>query len=129
MKNVVGILLAASIGIIMIFAVSVSPIEGYIRMTAPAHLAAGSAVHVNGTSTPSNATHTNCKIDIIINNQMYSAAKPTGKNGAFTTWSFLSGPVIKPGENRITAKYSCFAPTNSALPNFIYHHSMNVTSP
>jgi hypothetical protein len=99
---------------------------GYIETSVPASLSVGSAVNILGISRPSNATRTNCEVLVNINSGGYEKTTP-GKPGDFTSWTFSSGPIIKAGENKVTAKFECFAPGNMTTPNFRFWHSFNVT--
>jgi hypothetical protein len=98
----------------------------------------GSIVNITGTSTPANAT-SQCAVSVIINGiHPYQKAIPTGNgsiNGTkdYRLWKFTDNPsyvTIKPGLNKITAKYSCFPnpdPSNNKQPTFVKYHSINVT--
>jgi hypothetical protein len=103
-----------------------NPVYGFVKMDLPKTLQVGSAVIIHGTSAPSNATRTNCTVAVNINNEGYQAANMSDSG---TTWTYSSSFVhtIKLGDNRITAKFMCFSPTNSTEPTFIHHHSENVT--
>ena len=53
-------------------------------------------------------------------------------DGNYTSWQFTGDPTyatVKLGQNKITAKYSCFtsSDTNSTQSNFVKYHSVNVT--
>jgi hypothetical protein len=102
--------------------------KGYVKISAPKILPAGSVLTMNGTSTPSNATHTHCEVAVTVNGGHYSLAMP-GKPGDYTTWIFHGtlNDSIKAGPNKVTTKYTCFSPTNSTGPDFEYHHSINIT--
>ena len=51
----------------------------------------------------------------------------------YRLWKFIDNPgyvTIKPGVNKLTAKYSCFPnsdPSNNKQPTFVKYHSINVT--
>jgi hypothetical protein len=74
-----------------------------------------------------NAT-SNCQVSVIVNNvKPYQNATAAGTGGAthYSKWNFVltsKYTTIKPGENRITAKYEC--PNNPASKAF---SSVNVT--
>jgi len=113
----------------------------YLKIISPTKgqkIPAGSIVNITGTSTPANAT-SHCVVSVIINGiQPYQKVIPTGIgsiNGTkdYRLWKFTDNPVyatIKPGLNKITAKYSCSPKSdlgNNKQPTFVRHHSINVT--
>jgi hypothetical protein len=71
----------------------------------------GKDLTISGTSI-GNAT-ANCQVSVIVNNvKPYHNATATGTGGAadYSKWNFSltsKYTTIKPGENRITAKYEC----------------------
>jgi hypothetical protein len=81
---------------------------------------------ISGTSID-NAT-SNCQVSVIVNNvKPYQNTTATGHGGAadYSKWNFVltsKYATIKPGENRITAKYECG--DNPASKSF---SSVNVT--
>jgi hypothetical protein len=91
----------------------------YLKILSPTKgqkIAAGSNLNLTGTSTPANAT-SQCLVSGIINGiHPYQKAIPAGNgsnNGTkdYRLWKFTDNPsyvTIKPGLNKITAKYSCF---------------------
>src|SRR5918911_3798109 len=76
----------------------------------------------------STASSTDCKVSVIANKvRPYQPTTATGPGGAadYSKWNFVltsKYTTIKPGENRITAKYECA--NNAALTSF---SSVNVT--
>ena len=74
------------------------------------------------------ASSTDCKVSVIANKvRPYQLTTATGPGGAadYSKWNFVltsKYTTIKPGENRITAKYECA--NNAALTSF---SSVNVT--
>ena len=113
----------------------------YLEIISPTKgqkIPAGSIVNITGTSTPANAT-SHCVVSVIINGiQPYQKVIPTdigSINGTkdYRLWKFTDNPVyatIKPGLNKITAKYSCSPKSdlgNNKQPTFVRHHSINVT--
>ena len=78
----------------------------------------------------SNATYINCHVSIMVNGiKPYQAASASGPSvsGDYSKWTFtltqnLEHSVIKAGQNKITAMYSC---ANS--PTSLSHYSINVT--
>jgi hypothetical protein len=75
---------------------------------------AGKAIAISGTSadnaTPSSS---DCKVSVIVNKvRPYQPATPVGPGGAddYSKWNFVltsKYTTIKPGQNRITARYEC----------------------
>ena len=113
----------------------------YLKIISPTKgqkIPAGSIVNITGTSTPANAT-SHCVVSVIINGiQPYQKVIPTGIgsiNGTkdYRLGKFTDNPgyaTIKPGLNKITAKYSCSPKSdlgNNKQPTFVEYHSINVT--
>src|SRR5919197_1512971 len=109
-----------------------------VKITSPTRdqqLRVGKDLTVYGTSMD-NATSNNCKVSVIVNKvRPYQPATPaaaaagagSGSAGAtdYSKWNFVltsKYTTIKPGPNRITAKYECI--NNPALTSF---SSVNVT--
>src|SRR5919197_2631608 len=108
-----------------------------VKITSPTkgqQVPVGKDVTVSGTSMD-NATSNNCKVSVIVNKvRPYQPATPaagagssSGSAGAtdYSKWNFVltsKYTTIKPGPNRITAKYECV--NNPALTSF---SSVNVT--
>jgi hypothetical protein len=89
----------------------------------------GKDLTVSGTSiNNATASSTDCKVSVIANKvRPYQPATATGTGGAadYSKWKFditSKYTAIKPGQNRITAKYECG--NNAALTSF---SSVNVT--
>ena len=86
----------------------------------------GKDLTISGTSI-ANAT-SNCRVSVIVNNvKPYQNTTAAGPGGAsdYSKWNFVltsKYTTIKPGDNRITAKYECA--NNPALKGF---SSVNVT--
>jgi hypothetical protein len=126
------------VGILAIALVSISGrVYAYVTITSPTggqQIPAGSAVNIKGTSTAANDTN-HCVVSVIINGiRPYQKTIPTGTNGMedYTSWQFTGDPnhaTVKLGQNKITAKYSCFpsSDTNNTQANFVKYHSINVT--
>jgi hypothetical protein len=74
----------------------------------------------------SNATYINCHVSIMVNGiKPYRTATASGPSGSgdYSKWTFTLMPnLIKAGQNKITAMYSC---ANS--PTSLSHYSVNVT--
>jgi hypothetical protein len=89
----------------------------------------GKDLTISGTSIDNTtASSTDCKVSVIANKvRPYQLTTATGPGGAadYSKWNFVltsKYTTIKPGENRITAKYECA--NNAALTSF---SSVNVT--
>jgi hypothetical protein len=101
-----------------------------VKITSPTkgqQIPVHSSLTVTGTSI-ANSTSANCQVSVIVNGiKPYQKAAATGHGGAndYSTWSYRLNPtftIIKQGQNKITAKFSCG--NNSSL---ISHNSINVT--
>jgi hypothetical protein len=137
-----GVILASttSAGSLMVFAQSIqtnsssSPASSLhvtkIKITSPTRgqqVPVGKDLTVSGTSID-NAT-SNCQVSVIANKvrPYQPATSATGNGGAadYSKWNFVLASkytTIKPGENRITAKYECVD-----NPNLTGFSSVNVT--
>ena len=103
-----------------------------IKITSPTkgqQVPVGKDLSIYGTSVGSNATSNNndCKVSVIVNNvKPYQQANPAGTTtGNYSKWNFVltsKYTTIKPGQNRITARYECAS--NPASKSF---SSVNVT--
>jgi hypothetical protein len=105
-----------------------------VRITSPvngAKVPIGKYLVISGKSAGnSNATYINCHVSIMLNGiKPYRIATATGPGGVvdYSKWTFTLTPnlehsVIKAGQNKITAMYSC---ANS--PTSLSHYSINVT--
>jgi hypothetical protein len=100
-----------------------------IKITSPTRgqqVLVGKDLTISGTSI-ANAT-SNCQVSVIVNNvKPYQNATAAGTGGAadYSKWNFVltsKYTTIKPGDNRITAKYECA--NNPASKGF---SSVNVT--
>jgi hypothetical protein len=100
-----------------------------VKITSPAkaqQVAAGKNLMVSGTSVDN--TTSDCNVSVIVNGvKPYRLASANGDAGHkdYSKWNFTLTPaytMIKQGQNKITAKFSC---TND--PNLISHSSVNVT--
>ena len=109
---------------------SIQPKLHLVKITSPIK---GQQVPVNkdltisGTSAD-NTTTSDCKVSVIINGiKPYHDASGNSvpSQADYSKWNFTLTPVytsIKPGENKITAKFSC-----NNNPLLISHNSVNVT--
>ena len=101
-----------------------------VKITSPTRdqqLPVGKDLTVSGTSID-NATSNDCKVSVIVNKvRPYQPATATGAGGAadYSKWKFditSKYTTIKPGENRITAKYEC-----ASNPDANSFSSVNIT--
>lgn len=100
-----------------------------IKITSPTkgqQIPAGSNLVVAGTAIDNATMTSDCKVSVIVNGiKPYQKAVPTGTGMAnnYSTWTYTLTPtLIKLGQNKITAKFSC---GNNV--NFTPHNSVNVT--
>src|SRR5919202_1158932 len=102
-----------------------------IKITSPTkgqQVPVGKDLPIYGTSIGSNGTSSNdCKVSVIANNvKPYQQANPGGTTtGNYSKWNFVltsKYTTIKPGQNKITAKYECV--NNPASKSF---STVNVT--
>jgi hypothetical protein len=114
---------------ILIASVLTSSSSAYLRMNTPKpgkKIAAGSFLTITGESTPSNATHTRCNVQLQINQQGYKPVTPLGPSGTYTGWKITTVGPVKGGLSFIDGHYTCFPPTGTT-PNFIKHIIHNFT--
>jgi len=109
----------------------VQPKLHMVKITSPAkgqQIPAGSNLMVAGTAIDNGTMTSDCKVSVIVNAiKPYQQAFPTGHVGPndYSTWNYMlttSYAAIKPGQNKITAKFSC-----SNNPSLTSHNSVNVT--
>jgi hypothetical protein len=103
-----------------------------IKITSPTkgqQVSIGKDLTISGISIDNaTASSTDCKVSVIANKvRPYQPTTATGPGGAadYSKWNFIltsKYTTIKPGENRITARYECA--NNAALTSF---SSVNVT--
>jgi hypothetical protein len=96
-----------------------------IKITSPTRgqqVPIGKDLTISGTSISNATSNNDCKVSVIANKvRPYQPATATGTGGAadYSKWKFDITPkytMIKPGQNRITAKYECG--NNAALTSF-----------
>jgi hypothetical protein len=103
-----------------------------VKITSPAkdqQLPVGKDLTISGISTD-NATpsSSDCKISVIVNKvRLYQPITPIGPGGAvgYSKWNFAltsKYTTIKPGQNRITARYE-----RANNPNIASFYSVNIT--
>src|SRR5437773_5943767 len=101
----------------------VSSSAAYLKIVTPKQgqqVAAGSFLTVTGTSTPSNATHTKCNVQLQTNQHGYKPVIPLGPAGTYTNWKGTTSEPVKVGANQVEGQFMCFTPTGTT-PNFIKH--------
>ena len=111
-----------------------SPSVAKVKITSPTkgqRVSVGKDLTISGTSSIDNNANSNnndCKVSVIANKvRPYQPATATGPSGAadYSKWKFVltsKYTTIKPGPNRITAKYECA--NNAASTSF---SSVNIT--
>lgn len=84
---------------------------------------------VGGTSAPSNATHTNCKVAVQINQHGFLQASPRSQKGTedYTKWTAITTTPTQQGLNQIETQLLCFPAGKVSTPNLIKHLVHNVT--
>ena len=114
--------------------ISSSPSVAKVKITSPTkgqQVPVGKDLTISGTSIDNNATastNNDCKVSVIANKvRPYQPATAIGPGGAadYSKWNFVitsKYTTIKPGQNKITAKFECT--DNSASKGF---SSVNVT--
>jgi len=115
--------------IILVASVLTLSSSAYLRMNTPKpsqKVPVGSFLTITGESTPSNATHTRCNVQLQIDHQGYKPVTPLGPGGTYTSWKIATIGPVKAGLNFIDGQYTCFPPTGTA-PNFIKHIIHNFT--
>jgi hypothetical protein len=100
-----------------------------VKITSPTkgqQIPVHSSLAVSGTSV-ANSTSAYCQVLVIVNDiKPYQKAVATGNGGAndYSTWNYRLPPtyaVIKEGQNKITARFSC-----STNPSLTSYNSINV---
>jgi hypothetical protein len=108
-----------------------SPSVAKVKITSPSkgqQVPVGKDLTVYGTSIDNATSNNDCKVSVIANKvRPYQPATATGTGGAadYSKWKFeitSKYTAIKPGPNRVTAKYECA--NNAALTSF---SSVNAT--
>jgi hypothetical protein len=101
----------------------------YLKIFTPTkgqQVPAGSFLTITGTSTPSNATHTKCNVQLQTNQHGYKPVSPLGPAGTYTNWKGATSEPVKVGQNQVEGQFQCFAP-NTTTPNFTKHLVRNFT--
>jgi hypothetical protein len=93
------VLLLAMFAIATILVASILTLSSsaYLRMNTPKpgqKVPVGSFLTITGESTPSNATHTRCNVQLQINQQGYKPVTSLGPGSTYTSWKITTiGPV------------------------------------
>jgi hypothetical protein len=109
---------------------------GLLRITYPAQndtVPADKFIAVNGTSAPSNATHTLCNVQLQINQDGYRPVTPQGTGAQnYTKWGTVATEMMKVGHNEIEGQLMCFPPgavgNVTGTANLLKHLTHNVTA-
>jgi hypothetical protein len=115
--------------IILVTSILTSSSLAYLKIFTPKQgqqVPAGQFLTVTGTSTPSNATHTKCNVQLQTNQHGYKPVIPLGPAGTYTNWKGTTSEPVRVGANQIEGQFMCFPPTGTA-PNFIKHLVHNFT--
>jgi hypothetical protein len=115
--------------IILVTSILTSSSSAYLRINTPNSgdkVQAGQFLTVTGTSTPSNATHTKCNVQLQTNQHGYKPVQPLGPAGTYTNWKGTTSEPVKVGANQVEGQFMCF-PTTGTAPNFIKHLVHNFT--
>ena len=115
--------------LILVTSILTSSASAYLKIFSPKQgqqVPAGSILPVIGTSTPSNATHTKCNVQLQTNQHGYKPVQPLGPGGTYTNWKGTTSEPVKAGINQVEGQFMCFAATGTT-PNFIKHLVHNFT--
>ena len=114
--------------ILVVTSISTSSSSAYLKIFSPKQgqqVPAGSFLQVIGTSTPSNATHTRCNVQLQTNQNGYKPVSPLGPAGTYTTWKGTTSEPVKVGVNHVEGQLLCFGANGT--PNLIKHFVRNFT--
>src|SRR5437660_2624750 len=113
---------------IVLLSTLISSSAAYLKIFTPKQgqqVPAGSFLTVTGTSTPSNATHTKCNVQLQTNQHGYKPVSPLGPAGTYTNWKGATSEPVKVGVNQVEGQLLCFGA--SGTPNLIKHLVHNFT--
>ena len=128
-KTAAIMLATITTAIILVTSILTSSSLAYLKIFTPKQgqqVPAGQFLLVTGTSTPSNATHTKCNVQLQTNQHGYKPVIPLGPAGTYTNWKGTTSEPVKAGINQVEGQYMCFPPTGTT-PNFIKHLVHNFT--
>src|SRR5207253_729302 len=89
---------------IVLLSTLISSSAAYLKIFTPKQgqqVPAGSFLTVTGTSTPSNATHTKCNVQLQTNQHGYKPVSPLGPAGTYTNWKGTTSEPVKAGQNQV----------------------------
>ncbi|MRN40346.1 MAG: hypothetical protein FIO02_04810 [Nitrosopumilales archaeon] len=84
--------------LILVTSILTSSASAYLKIFSPKQgqqVPAGSFLPVIGTSTPSNATHTKCNVQLQTNQHGYKPVQPLGPGGTYTNWKGTTSEPVK----------------------------------
>ena len=128
-KTAAIMLATITTAIILVTSILTSSSLAYLKIFTPKQgqqVPAGQFLLVTGTSTPSNATHTKCNVQLQTNQHGYKPVIPLGPAGTYTNWKGTTSEPVKVGANQVEGQFMCFPPTGTT-PNFIKHLVHNFT--
>ena len=128
-KTAAIMLATITTAIILVTSILTSSSLAYLKIFTPKQgqqVPAGQFLIVTGTSTPSNATHTKCNVQLQTNQHGYKPVTPLGPGGTYTNWKGTTSEPVKVGSNQVEGQFMCFPPTGTT-PNFIRHLVHNFT--
>ena len=104
-----ALLLATTMtAIILVTSILTSSSSAYLKIFSPKQgqqVPAGSFLPVIGTSTPSNATHTKCNVQLQTNQNGYKPVQPLGPAGTYTNWKGTTSEPVKVGANQVEGQF------------------------
>jgi hypothetical protein len=121
---IIGIIATTAVLSIGTIAILSNPVAAaYLKIDTPKQgdqVPANQFLTVQGTSTPSNTTRTNCTVMLQTNQAGYKPVTPLAKDGTYTNWKGLTSEMIKVGNNQVEGQYQCFikgtqTPTNPVI--------------
>src|SRR5216684_8818653 len=123
------VLATITTAIILVTSILTSSSSAYLKIFSPKQgqqVPAGSFLTVTGTSTPSNATHTKCNVQLQTNQNGYKPVSPLGPAGTYTNWKGTTSEPVKVGANQVEGQLLCYA-ADGTTPNLIKHLVHNFT--
>src|SRR3989441_2072983 len=127
-KQKMILMLAITITTTVLLSTLIPSSAAYLKIFIPKQgqqVPAGSFLTVTGTSTPSNATHTKCNVQLQTNQNGYKPVSPLGPAGTYTNWKGTTSEPVKVGINHVEGQLLCFAANGT--PNLIKHFVRNFT--
>ena len=115
-KQKMILMLAITITTTVLLSTLIPSSAAYLKIFIPKQgqqVPAGSFLTVTGTSTPSNATHTKCNVQLQTNQNGYKPVSPLGPAGTYTNWKGTTSEPVKVGQNQVEGQFQCFAPSTT----------------